>query len=107
MIHFFVNAFPYFNFLLSANIRKIVLFAFSFMTFVKKEKIEKEKLHGYFWGRNIIYLLFIRGVFGDLLGQILGIDANVGGVGFAMLMLILLVEYLKRKISLTNRHKKD
>ncbi|WP_144552499.1 malonate transporter subunit MadL [Bacillus sp. X1(2014)] len=50
------------------------------------------------FGVAILSICFLSGVFfGDLLGHILGIDANVGGVGFAMLMLILLVEYMKKK----------
>lgn len=35
--------------------------------------------------------------FGDLLGKIIGVDSNVGGVGIGMLMLVLLVDYLKKK----------
>lgn len=34
---------------------------------------------------------------GELLGVALGIDANVGGVGFAMLMLVLATDWLRRK----------
>lgn len=56
------------------------------------------------FGVAILSICFLFGVFfGDLLGQILGIDANVGGVGFAMLMLILLVEYLKKKDKLNKQ----
>lgn len=33
---------------------------------------------------------------GDLLGLVIGVKANVGGVGFAMLLLLLLTERLKR-----------
>jgi malonate transporter MadL subunit len=56
------------------------------------------------FGVAILSICFLSGVFfGDLLGQILGIDANVGGVGFAMLMLILLVEYLKKKDKLNKQ----
>ncbi len=41
----------------------------------------------------LLYCLFVCwvGVFaGDILGQIIGVQANVGGVGIAMLLLILL-----------------
>ncbi|MEH7119433.1 malonate transporter subunit MadL [Neobacillus vireti] len=56
------------------------------------------------FGVAILSICFLSGVFfGDLLGHILGIDANVGGVGFAMLMLILLVEYLKKKDKLNKQ----
>lgn len=34
---------------------------------------------------------------GELLGVVLGVDANVGGVGFAMIMLILATDWLRRK----------
>ncbi|WP_296703749.1 malonate transporter subunit MadL [Algoriphagus sp.] len=34
---------------------------------------------------------------GELLGRILGINSNVGGVGFAMLILMLLKELFERK----------
>ncbi|MDQ1003470.1 malonate transporter MadL subunit [Neobacillus niacini] len=56
------------------------------------------------FGVAILSICFLSGVFfGDLLGHILGINANVGGVGFAMLMLILLVEYLKKKDKLNKQ----
>lgn len=34
-------------------------------------------------------------IIGDVLGQLLGIDANLGGVGIAMLLLIFVTGYLK------------
>ncbi|MEU5646046.1 malonate transporter subunit MadL [Streptomyces milbemycinicus] len=34
---------------------------------------------------------------GELLGAAVGVDANVGGVGFAMIMLILVTHQLRRK----------
>lgn len=56
------------------------------------------------FGVALLSVCLLSGVFlGDLLGQILGIDSNVGGVGFAMLMLILLVEYLKKKNKLNQQ----
>ena len=36
-------------------------------------------------------------VIGDLLGSLIGVKANVGGVGFAMTLLIFATEYLRRK----------
>jgi len=40
----------------------------------------------------------IAGVFvGELLGKLIGVQANVGGVGMAMLLLILLSDFLRRK----------
>lgn len=34
---------------------------------------------------------------GELIGVALGIDANVGGVGFSMIMLVLVTDWLRRK----------
>jgi malonate transporter MadL subunit len=56
------------------------------------------------YGVALLSFCLLSGVFlGDVLGSILGIDANVGGVGIAMLLLILLVEYLKKKDKLNNQ----
>ena len=38
-------------------------------------------------------------ILGDLLGVLLGVQSNVGGVGFAMLLLILLTDWLRRTVS--------
>jgi malonate transporter MadL subunit len=38
---------------------------------------------------------------GEFLGKMLGIDANVGGVGFAMLLLIFLNDWFSKKSLLT------
>ncbi len=39
----------------------------------------------------------IAGLFvGELLGKLIGVQANVGGVGIAMLLLILLSDYLRK-----------
>jgi malonate transporter MadL subunit len=44
------------------------------------------------------------GVFlGDLLGKIIGVSANVGGVGIGMLLLVLTIDKLRKK----NRLKKE
>lgn len=56
------------------------------------------------YGVALLSFCLLSGVFlGDFLGTVLGIDANVGGVGIAMLMLILFVEYLKKKDKLNNQ----
>ena len=34
--------------------------------------------------------MFVGSLIGDILGRLMGVDANVGGVGFAMLFLILI-----------------
>ncbi len=36
---------------------------------------------------------------GSLLGEIIGVDANVGGVGIAMLLLLATVHYLPKELS--------
>tara|TARA_Y100000590_G_scaffold347286_1_gene397829 strand:+ start:1851 stop:2246 length:396 start_codon:yes stop_codon:yes gene_type:complete len=53
------------------------------------------------YGVALLAFCFITGLFlGDLLGRWIGIEANLGGVGFAMLLLIGLSAYLKKKILL-------
>ncbi|MGV8871228.1 MAG: malonate transporter subunit MadL [Rhodococcus sp. (in: high G+C Gram-positive bacteria)] len=50
------------------------------------------------YGVAALALCMLSGtVVGELLGLALGIDANVGGVGFAMIMLIFLTDWLRRK----------
>jgi malonate transporter MadL subunit len=49
-------------------------------------------------GLALLSVSFILGMWtGELLGTWLGINANVGGVGFAMIFLILTKEYFTRK----------
>lgn len=50
------------------------------------------------YGVALLSGCMLVGIFlGDLLGQMVGVDSNVGGVGIAMLMLVLLVDYLTKK----------
>lgn len=50
------------------------------------------------YGVSLLSICMLVGIFfGDLLGKIIGVDSNVGGVGIGMLMLVLLVDYLKKK----------
>jgi len=50
------------------------------------------------YGVAILSFCMFIGVFlGDVLGKSLGVAANVGGVGFAMLLLIILTNYLMEK----------
>jgi len=50
------------------------------------------------YGVALLAICLLTGTFlGDLLGMALGINANVGGVGIAMLMLVLIVDYLKKR----------
>ncbi|MGG2398566.1 malonate transporter subunit MadL [Pseudomonas sp. SH1-B] len=49
---------------------------------------------------GVAFLAFctLAGIFiGSLLGQLIGVPANVGGVGIAMLLLIFLGSYLKKR----------
>ncbi|MCM3790516.1 malonate transporter subunit MadL [Domibacillus sp. 8LH] len=50
------------------------------------------------FGVALLAICMLTGLFfGEMLGVLLGIDANVGGVGLAMLMLVLIVDYLKKR----------
>jgi len=40
---------------------------------------------------------------GDLLGEVLGVQANVGGVGVAMILLLLLSNFDSRRLTLSPR----
>tara|TARA_Y100001970_G_scaffold262055_1_gene345808 strand:- start:10110 stop:10463 length:354 start_codon:yes stop_codon:yes gene_type:complete len=41
-------------------------------------------------------------ILGEFLGRLFGIDANIGGIGIAMLLLVILSGYLKRSLNLGN-----
>ena len=50
------------------------------------------------YGVALLSLCTLLGLFvGDLLGEWIGVKANVGGVGFAMLLLLLLADRLQSK----------
>lgn len=50
------------------------------------------------YGVAILAFCYVIGqLFGEFLGKIIGVDANVGGVGFAMLLLILLSDWFSKK----------
>ncbi|WP_130805380.1 malonate transporter subunit MadL [Senegalia massiliensis] len=50
------------------------------------------------YGLGIVALcMFVGSFIGRGLGNLLGIDGNVGGVGFAMLMLILVTNHFEKK----------
>jgi malonate transporter MadL subunit len=50
------------------------------------------------YGVGLLAFCFIVGqLSGEYLGQLIGVKANVGGVGIGMLLLILLSDFLKRK----------
>ncbi|WP_082235309.1 malonate transporter subunit MadL [Halobacillus massiliensis] len=49
------------------------------------------------YGVALLAICMLLGVVsGELLGVAIGIDANVGGVGIAMLILVLLIDYLRK-----------
>jgi malonate transporter MadL subunit len=50
------------------------------------------------YGVAILAFCYVIGqLFGEFLGKAIGIDANVGGVGFAMLLLIILSDWFNKK----------
>ena len=50
------------------------------------------------FGVALLAFCTLAGLFvGDVLGALLGVKANVGGVGFAMLLLLFLTDLLKRR----------
>jgi len=54
------------------------------------------------YGVGILAACFLSGIFlGDILGVLIGVQANVGGVGIAMLLLILLSDALVRRGRIT------
>ena len=49
------------------------------------------------YGTAVLAACLIAGmIVGNLLGALLGVDSNVGGVGFAMLLLIVLSDWMRR-----------
>lgn len=50
------------------------------------------------YGVALLAGCLLAGIFvGELLGQLIGVQANVGGVGIAMLLLIFVGDWLKRR----------
>ncbi len=50
------------------------------------------------FGVAFLALCTLTGIFvGELLGKLIGVPANVGGVGIAMVLLILVGSYLKNR----------
>jgi malonate transporter MadL subunit len=49
------------------------------------------------YGVAILAFSYIVGqLFGEVLGNLLGINANVGGVGFSMILLMILTDWLRK-----------
>lgn len=49
------------------------------------------------------FCMFVGMFIGNVLGELMGISADVGGVGFAMLLLILISNYLLDKDALSDK----
>jgi malonate transporter MadL subunit len=50
------------------------------------------------YGVSLLAGCMIAGIFvGELLGKLIGVQANVGGVGIAMLLMILLADFLRKR----------
>jgi len=50
------------------------------------------------YGVTILAFCYLIGqLFGEFLGKAIGVDANVGGVGFAMLLLIIISDWFNKK----------
>ncbi|HOP62427.1 MAG TPA: malonate transporter subunit MadL [Spirochaetota bacterium] len=59
------------------------------------------------YGVTILSFCMFCGMYiGMGLGKVIGVKANVGGVGFAMLILVLLVDYLLKKGKLSDAAQK-
>ncbi len=54
------------------------------------------------YGVGILAFCYVVGqIFGEFIGKLIGVDANVGGVGFAM---ILLIQLHVQNLKFTTRH---
>ena len=54
------------------------------------------------YGVALLAFCMLIGVFlGDLLGQLIGVQANVGGVGLSMLLLIVLVNQKHQRFNIS------
>src|SRR6056297_4138410 len=56
------------------------------------------------FGGMILSICMFLGLFvGDLLGKAIGVKGNVGGIGFAMLLLVVVVEYLLKNEKISQK----
>lgn len=56
------------------------------------------------YGVAILSMCMFAGLFvGELLGKAIGVKGNVGGIGFAMLLLVLVIEYLLKNNKISKR----
>ncbi|HRI20671.1 MAG TPA: malonate transporter subunit MadL [Panacibacter sp.] len=50
------------------------------------------------YGVSLLAFCYVAGqILGDFLGKLIGVNANVGGVGFSMLLLMLLLDWARKK----------
>lgn len=56
------------------------------------------------YGVAILSMCMFVGLFiGELLGKAIGVSGNVGGIGFAMLLLVLVIEYLLKNDKISKK----
>ena len=56
------------------------------------------------YGVTILSVCMFLGLFiGELLGKAIGVSGNVGGIGFAMLLLVIVIEYLLKNNKISQR----
>ncbi len=56
------------------------------------------------YGVTLLSVSFFAGLFlGDVIGKVIGINSNVGGVGIAMVILIMGVNYLTKRNKLSSK----
>jgi len=48
----------------------------------------------------LAFCMLIGIILGELLGRLIGIEANIGGIGIAMILLVILSNYLKKSFRL-------
>jgi malonate transporter MadL subunit len=59
------------------------------------------------YGVSLLSFSYLLGqIIGELLGKYIGVQSNVGGVGFAMLFLILISDWMKKKNIFTSESEK-
>lgn len=56
-----------------------------------------------FGGMILSICMFIGLFVGDVLGKAIGVQGNVGGIGFAMLLLVIAVEYLLKNDKISQK----
>ncbi len=56
------------------------------------------------YGGAILSICMFVGLFiGELLGKAIGVKGNVGGIGFAMLLLVIVIEYLLKNDKISQK----